>query len=425
MREDATAPPHPLNILVVEDDREMRHLFSVVLGGEGRSVLTAATGAEGEAILAEQDVDLLVLDLILPDMDGRSLLSRLRRDRRTAALPVVCVTARVSAEIRADCFARGADAFVEKPLDPSSFAADVNSILERAAAREQQGQRDDLTGLLNRAGLLEFLEAQASPGDWIVALEVDGMRRISDRWGWGTGERILYEVAQALEAAVPEGGVLGRWGAGEFVLLLGEDGDAAARALVDTVRALPVEGPDRETFHLTASAGVARVWAEGTPADALDEAQRRLGAAQRAGGNRVVEADEGSGADPARVLVAEDDDITATILTHRLEKEGFEVVRFDNGVDAYEGALTETPTLVLLDIKMPGMDGFEVLERLRKTPAYADVPIVILSSMGSESDIIRGFELGADDYVLKPFSPAELIARVRRLLGRKTTPAEA
>jgi two-component system OmpR family response regulator/two-component system alkaline phosphatase synthesis response regulator PhoP len=76
------------------------------------------------------------------------------------------------------------------------------------------------------------------------------------------------------------------------------------------------------------------------------------------------------------------------------------------------------PTLVLLDVKMPGMDGFEVLERLRKTPSYVDVPIVMLTSMGSEADVVRGFRLGADDYMLKPFSPTELVARLRRLLRR-------
>jgi two-component system phosphate regulon response regulator PhoB len=103
---------------------------------------------------------------------------------------------------------------------------------------------------------------------------------------------------------------------------------------------------------------------------------------------------------------------------HRLEKEAFEVLRFDNGNDAYRGALKRTPALVILDVKMPGMDGFEVLERLRKTPSYAAVPIMMLTGMGSEADVVRGFELGADDYLLKPFSPTELLARIRRLVRR-------
>ena len=128
-------------------------------------------------------------------------------------------------------------------------------------------------------------------------------------------------------------------------------------------------------------------------------------------------------ASSSRVLVAEDDEVSATILLHRLEKEGLDVVRFDNGHDAYEEALRELPTLVILDVKMPGLDGFEVLDRLRSDHRFSSIPIIMLTSMGQEADIVRAFRLGADDYVLKPFSPTELSARVRRLLTRGRSPA--
>ena len=132
----------------------------------------------------------------------------------------------------------------------------------------------------------------------------------------------------------------------------------------------------------------------------------------------MVAEDEDPETTKARVLVAEDDEISATILLHRLQKEGLDVVRYDNGQEAYEHALEETPNLVILDVKMPGMDGFDVLERLRRTPSYSTVPIILLTSMGSEADVVRGLQLGADDYILKPFSPVELSARVWRLLRR-------
>jgi DNA-binding response OmpR family regulator len=105
-------------------------------------------------------------------------------------------------------------------------------------------------------------------------------------------------------------------------------------------------------------------------------------------------------------------------LVHKLKKEGLDVTRFDNGQDAYQAALAETPDLVILDVKMPGLDGFEVLERLRGDARFAKTPILMLTSMGQEADVVRGFGLGADDYILKPFSPVELAARVRRLLMR-------
>jgi two-component system alkaline phosphatase synthesis response regulator PhoP len=119
-----------------------------------------------------------------------------------------------------------------------------------------------------------------------------------------------------------------------------------------------------------------------------------------------------------RILVAEDDEISASILVHKLKKEGLDVVRYHNGEEACKAAMERVPDLVILDVKMPGLDGFEVLDRLRKDSRFSKTPIVMLTSMGQEADVVRGFSLGADDYVLKPFSPVELAARVRRLLKR-------
>jgi DNA-binding response OmpR family regulator len=88
---------------------------------------------------------------------------------------------------------------------------------------------------------------------------------------------------------------------------------------------------------------------------------------------------------------------------------------FLNGEDAFRWASEASFDLAILDVKVPGMDGFEILERIRAIPRLADVPIIMLTGLGSEADVVRGLELGANDYMLKPFSPAELLARVRRL----------
>ena len=116
-----------------------------------------------------------------------------------------------------------------------------------------------------------------------------------------------------------------------------------------------------------------------------------------------------------RVLLAEDDPLTAALITHRLERESFEVVHCVNGLDAIDVVSSQQFQMIVLDVQMPGADGFAVLDRLRSTADLADVPIVLVTAVGSERDVVRGFALGADDYILKPFSPAELTARVKRL----------
>ena len=113
-----------------------------------------------------------------------------------------------------------------------------------------------------------------------------------------------------------------------------------------------------------------------------------------------------------QILIVEDDDAIAKPLAAGLEREGFDVTRVSNGKDALEAAV---PDLVLLDLRLPGMDGTEVCRRLR---ARSDVPIIVVTAKGEEVDRVVGLELGADDYIVKPFGFRELLARIRAVMRR-------
>jgi DNA-binding response OmpR family regulator len=125
---------------------------------------------------------------------------------------------------------------------------------------------------------------------------------------------------------------------------------------------------------------------------------------------------------PARILVVDDDANVAEVVARYLEREGFEVETVADGRDAVDRALSNPPDLVVLDLMLPGIDGLEVCRRLR---ALAPVPVIMLTARGDEADRVIGLELGADDYVAKPFSPKELVARVRAVLRRATGPLAA
>jgi len=114
-------------------------------------------------------------------------------------------------------------------------------------------------------------------------------------------------------------------------------------------------------------------------------------------------------------LVVEDDLTVSEVVTRYLEREGFVVEVAYDGADALERALADPPELVVLDLMIPSLDGFEVCRRLR---AAAPVPVIMLTARGEEADRIVGLELGADDYVSKPFSPRELTARIKAVLRR-------
>jgi DNA-binding response OmpR family regulator len=116
------------------------------------------------------------------------------------------------------------------------------------------------------------------------------------------------------------------------------------------------------------------------------------------------------------VLLAEDDPLITSVVQHRLGREGFEVRAFPDGEAALAAAGQFQADVALLDGGMPTMDGFELLTRLRALPHYRDVPVILFTSVGAQDRLVRAFELGASDYIIKPFAPAELVARVRRLV---------
>ena len=121
----------------------------------------------------------------------------------------------------------------------------------------------------------------------------------------------------------------------------------------------------------------------------------------------------------AKILLIEDEEDVVVLLKYRFEQEGYEVLSAANGVEGLRVLQEEHPHLVLLDVMMPRMNGWETCKRIRQ---YSDVPIIMLTALGRETDKVRGLELGADDFVTKPFSLAELIARVRAALRRGRQP---
>jgi DNA-binding response OmpR family regulator len=118
------------------------------------------------------------------------------------------------------------------------------------------------------------------------------------------------------------------------------------------------------------------------------------------------------------VLIVEDDPDIAQLVAHYLEKAGFMTERIANGRDALEAIAARPPDVLVLDLMLPHVDGLEVCRRVRANDKTAAIPIVMLTARGEESERIVGLEIGADDYLAKPFSPSELVARVRALMRR-------
>src|SRR5688500_14963996 len=116
-----------------------------------------------------------------------------------------------------------------------------------------------------------------------------------------------------------------------------------------------------------------------------------------------------------RVLVVEDDLALADVVSYTLRREGYEVIAAHDGAAGFERWSADQPDLIILDLNLPKMDGLSVCEKIRKE---SDVPIIILSVRGDDDDVVKGLALGADDYIAKPFSPRQLVARAQAVMRR-------
>ena len=119
-----------------------------------------------------------------------------------------------------------------------------------------------------------------------------------------------------------------------------------------------------------------------------------------------------------RILVVDDEPDIAALVAYHLARSGYRVSTAGNGTDALKAVTDERPTLVVLDLMLPDLSGYEIIEQIRRDPSTSDVPVLMLTARREEADRIRGLTLGADDYLTKPFSPQELVLRVGAILRR-------
>ncbi|MCP3961657.1 MAG: response regulator [bacterium] len=422
----SSAPEDAATILLVEEDPAMIMALESKLAGPNRRIVSSRSSAAATEYLAGNQVDIILLDLVLPDEDGRNLLARLRSNPKYTVCPIIVVTARNESQPKAECYALGADEYFEKPVDLDALSSAVATKLLRAGELSREAQHDSLTGLLNRAGVqiaFERAQALAQRAGYPLSLalaDLDGLKRINDTGGHALGDRVLRRVAEILTRSLRRSDRVARWGGDEFVILFPDGNPAgASRALEKVLRGL-AEETFGESLRVGFSAGVTGVGKTAVLEDVVTKADRLLYLAKEAGGHRVVTSRQRPQAARKKVLLAEDDQETVAAVEQRLKEAELEVVHCADGKVALETALGSQIDLAILDVAVPGLGGLEILERLRRSPTHVETPIIMVTDEDSEDAVLAAFDMGADDYVVKPFSALELRARVCRLLKTAT-----
>jgi diguanylate cyclase (GGDEF)-like protein len=418
-----------VGILVVEDDADMARALQMRLAAPNRVVFIAGSIAVAERILADNDIALIVLDLVLPDCDGRTLLIRLRERPGLAALPVIVLSGKSGGTPQKECFALGADAYFEKPVDLDTVAAAVATRLQRTGEVNREARQDPLTGLPNRAAFREACERARSLARRtreplsLAILDLDRFKSVNDRHGHPIGDQVLRAVATVLTRSLRASDMVARWGGEEFVVLLPNAGQKGAvqaleRAL-DVMREQRFTGKDGAPFSVTFSAGVVPYPEDAMLEEAVNAADRRLYLAKVAGRNRILGAEtDNSSPPPCKILFASNDFTQAATARDFLAAAGLEVSFIPGNAPTVLAGIDAATAVIILDVRVLALDGEELLRQLLPIAKAQSIPIVVLADSSAEQDIVRAFDLGADDYLVKPFSAAELVARVRRLLRR-------
>ncbi len=499
-------------ILVVEDEPVSLRLLATVLRTDGYRVQLASNAEQALTALRTVRPDLIVSDIRLPGIDGLELTRRVRQDTRTAAVPVVAITAASDREDEHLAFQAGCDGFITKPIDTQTIGATLRSFLPgqtappaplaapsspipeplalegpqlealrrvflRDAIREVRRMRTFLGGgfdqplaamLFHRwigtAGVLGYMAAamKAREAEELLAAGAtpSQLHRILDEL-----LELLSAPREAAEIAIPEAIVehLSR----RRIALLGFEGGEAERvcAALAQAAAIPYVLAADESAASGAIRGCAAVvirvgaatrgspWLApdftppaGVPILLAGNQQDVFALHPRVQANAaeflldswetaeivmrlshlLASATDLPAAIPAphrgrspapahpEILVVDDDANVQAVVRIALETNGMRVHCASSGVEALRTAGESAPDAVVLDVNMGGMDGFEVLAAMRRQSMPARV--VMLTARQQERDVLRGFDLGADDYVVKPFSPLELVARLRRLL---------
>ncbi|HKP94660.1 MAG TPA: diguanylate cyclase [Fibrobacteria bacterium] len=415
-------------ILIVEHDAQMCRLLETILSGSDREITALGSAGEALAVLEDRQFALIILDLSLPDTDGRNFLMLLRERSATAGVPVIVLSGIGGPQPKTECFALGADAYFEKPLAPEILKAAVSARLHRSIEHRREARQDALTGLPNRASFCEgfqriaTLAARKQEPVSLALLDFDLLKRINDHLGHVAGDAALRHAARAFADALRRSDFLARWGGDEFSLLLPNTNLQGARSVLEklfsALAAAPFRTQDGRPVPLSFSAGLISVPPECAVEKAMAEADRFLYLAKANGRARMVSEADPAGAPAQKILLAEEDDQVASMVMSSLGREGFEVLHCRDGESALRAALSTPCALWILDLKQEASPGRSLLTDLRSGWRGSRVPVLMITSLGADQALARGFRLGADDYLVAPFSPYELMTRVHNLLRK-------
>lgn len=432
-KENDLSPEQQYLVLVIDNDSAIRKVIAEEFLPWGMRVYGLSSAGEAKELLKTMRPDLIILDMVLPDDSGLNLCAELRLDHRYQWVPIIFLTAVSVLDKKLAGYRLGADSYITKPFNTKELAALVLSMINRIKGLQDQAIRDHVTGLYSRKYFSERLEEEVyhykrnDKPFCVTLIDLDWFKQVNDQIGHLSGDFVLSHFGSFLRENLRHMDIVARYGGEEFIILMPETEAGAARVIIERLRESWLSSPLVEPYYqknltVTFSAGVAQFDpSSSNPHDLILAADRALYAAKKAGRNRTFSTEQLKDKPELRsplILVVDDSSLIRQLLEKQLSKKSYRVVTAGNGLEALRLANDLQPSLAVVDMMMPGMDGLELTRKLRENPKTLGIKVIALTADHFEGSLLQAFHAGVDDYMNKPFSFPELEVRIQSLLRK-------
>ena len=425
-------------ILIVDDDTSNLMELAGILKDEYK-IYAVKDGESAIEKANEVYPDLILLDIIMPDMSGFEVLTKLRAAEKTKDIPVIFITGIADSDEEIKGLAAGAVDYMRKPLNDVIVKLKVHQqmqLLNQFRKIEHLRMIDQLTNLPNKRSFMmrlneewdraarEFLPVS------ILMIDIDNFKKYNDTYGHQQGD-IALQVLSAMftQALKRPGDFAARWGDEEFVILLPSTDMIGAAGVAEKVRSLTEElvipTLDGSISKLTISIGVnTRMPGQtGSIDEFISRADMALYDAKSKGRNKIchfelpLEVREGGTQSLVRntVFIIDDNETNLTMAEEVLMQQ-YRVIALSSAIKMFKALEKFKPDLILLDVEMPEMSGFEAMSKLKENDLYADIPVIFLTGLSDANSEAYGIELGAVDFIMKPFTEPVLLNRIKKHL---------
>jgi putative two-component system response regulator len=434
-------------ILLIDDDKSQRRLFQTYMSGLDCEIHAVGTGRMAIQWLDQNTPDVVVSDLLLPDIDGYQIIEQIKNNPRLEHTRVLVISVLSDVNDRAKALNLGADDFVVKGFSRVEFHARIQRLLRLKATmdrlhrqRDEAAMRavtDSLTGLVTHGyigeALTQGLSAARRAGESysLIFADIDHFKAFNDTFGHATGDLVLRGVADTIQQTVRTSDTAGRYGGEEFVMLLPKTDCEEALLVAERIRAnieakmlVPADGNQNRSIRVTASLGVATFPQDADDMESLlQRADEAMYSVKQQGRNSVVAFGQNVVQDigERKVLIVDDEERNLRLLKAFLAPAKYDLLTAGDGVEALDVARRSRPDVILLDAMMPRLSGFDVCRRLKSEPGTRLIPIILVTALTGRDDRLRAIEAGADAFISKPIDREELLTQVRAFLRNKQT----